>query len=147
MIMKRTLSLLPLAALLAFSAPASADDMRSALREGYGRIVFDWNQPVRYAAEVVGGTLLIQFERPVTGDITKITQSLAAYVNGGRLSQLLGKISAQAARSTHAPRLTIRPDSSASGMNWAGDTKPSRGCRQRNRASAPVMRPLSTWGW
>lgn len=73
------------AALLA-ATPAAADDMRSALREGYGRIVFDWNQPVRYAAEVVGGTLLIQFERPVTGDVAKITQSLAAYVSGGRLS-------------------------------------------------------------
>ena len=65
MIMKRALTLLPLAAVLAFTAPAKADDMRSALREGYGRIVFDWNQPVRYAAEVVGGTLLIQFERPL----------------------------------------------------------------------------------
>ncbi len=86
MIMKRALTLLPLAAALAFTAPAAADDMRSALREGYGRIVFDWNQPVRYAAEVVGGTLLIQFERPVTGDVAKISQSLAAYVSGGRLS-------------------------------------------------------------
>ena len=82
----RFLAFLPFAALLAFAGPAAADDMRSALREGYGRIVFDWNQPVRYAAEVVGGTLLIQFERPVTGDIAKLTQSLAAYVNGGRLS-------------------------------------------------------------
>ena len=83
--MTKLLAHLPLAALLA-ATPAAADDMRSALREGYGRIVFDWNQPVRYAAEVVGGTLLIQFERPVTGDIAKITQSLAAYVSGGRLS-------------------------------------------------------------
>ena len=83
---KQVLARISFAALLALTAPASADDMRSAQREGYGRIVFDWTQPVRYAAEVVGGTLLIQFERPVTGDIAKITQSMAAYVNGGRLS-------------------------------------------------------------
>ncbi len=84
--MKTFIKTISLAAALAVAAPAFADDMRSAQREGYGRIVFDWTQPVRYAADVVGGTLIVQFERPITGNIATLTQSLAAYVNGGRLS-------------------------------------------------------------
>ena len=63
-----------------------ADGIRAAQREDYGRIVFDWNEPVRYSAAVVGGQLVVQFERPITGDIAAIQQSLGQYVAGGLLS-------------------------------------------------------------
>ena len=52
------------------ATPALADGVRSALRDGYGRVVFDWDTPVRYAADVVNGALVVQFERPVANDIT-----------------------------------------------------------------------------
>lgn len=55
----------------------------------------------------------------------------------------------QAVSSTHWPIATIRPVSSATGMNSAGDSGPSSGLVQRNSASAPTVRPLraSTTGW
>ncbi|MHB1205219.1 MAG: tetratricopeptide repeat protein, partial [Rhodospirillaceae bacterium] len=84
--MKSFVKIVSIAAALAFSGSALADDMRSAQRDGYGRMVFDWTNPVRYAADVVNGTLIVQFERPVTGDIAALSQSLAAYVGTGRLS-------------------------------------------------------------
>ena len=48
---------------------------------------------------------------------------------------------AQASRSTHSPIGRIRPDSSASGMNTAGEISPSSCEFQRSSASTPVMRP------
>jgi tetratricopeptide (TPR) repeat protein len=72
--------------MLSAAAPARADGVRAAQREDYGRIVFDWDQPIRYSAAVVAGQLVVQFERPITGDITAIQQSLGPYVLNGLLS-------------------------------------------------------------
>ena len=63
---------------------AWADDIRAADRDDFGRLVFEWDEPVRYAAEVVGGTLVVQFERPVTSDIAASAQTLTSYVAEGR---------------------------------------------------------------
>ena len=82
----RLLRSLAVFGLLLCAAQAHADDVRSAQRDGYGRIVFDWTAPVRYSADVVAGTLIIQFERPITGDVAAVAQALGAYVNAGRLS-------------------------------------------------------------
>lgn len=68
------------------SSQALADGVRAAQKEGYGRIVFDWDNPVRYSAAVVGGQLVVQFERPVGGDVSAVQQALGPYVNGGFLS-------------------------------------------------------------
>lgn len=65
---------------------ARADGVRSAQRDGYGRVVFDWDSPVRYAAGVVNGALVVQFERPVTTDLTTANQTLTPYVTGSRFS-------------------------------------------------------------
>lgn len=70
----------------ASAIPALADGVRSAQRDGYGRLVFDWDAPVRYAAEVVNGTLVVQFERPVSSDVVPVTQALGPYVTGSRFS-------------------------------------------------------------
>jgi len=68
------------------AAPASADGVRAAQRDGYGRLVFDWDQPVRYAADVVNGALVMQFERPVTSDVAAVAQQLNPYITGSRFS-------------------------------------------------------------
>ena len=65
---------------------AHADNIRAAERGDFGRLVFDWDEPVRYAAEVVGDTLVVQFERPVLTDIAESTQTLNSYVTGGRFA-------------------------------------------------------------
>ncbi len=48
--------------------------------------------------------------------------------------------SAQALRSTQLPISTMRPISSAIGMNSAGETMPRSGCGQRNSASQVEIR-------
>jgi len=63
-----------------------ADGVRAAQRDDYGRIVFDWNEPIRYSAAVVAGQLVVQFERPITGDLASIQQTLGPYVLNGLLS-------------------------------------------------------------
>ncbi|NKB43985.1 MAG: tetratricopeptide repeat protein [Alphaproteobacteria bacterium] len=65
----------------AFAAPVRVVD-----RDGYGRIVFDWPAPVRYAANVIGGQLVLQFDRPVTGNIGLAASSLPGYLRDGRIS-------------------------------------------------------------
>jgi hypothetical protein len=45
-----------------------------------------------------------------------------------------------AARSAHSPMGTIRPESSASGMNLSGGIIPRSPRRQRSKASAPISR-------
>ena len=44
---------------------------------------------------------------------------------------------------------TLKPVSSASGMNWSGGIIPLCGWRQRSSASAPMILPvvMSTFGW
>ncbi len=83
--MKRSL-LLAVFMTLAVIPAAHADNVRAAQRDGYGRVVFDWDLPIRYAAEVVNGTLVVQFERPVTRDIASVAQSLTQYLSLGRFS-------------------------------------------------------------
>lgn len=77
---------LVLALVLLAAAPALADAVRSAPRDGYGRIVFEWDQPVRYSADVVDGNLVVQFERAVSGNVAAAAQSLTPYVNPPRVS-------------------------------------------------------------
>ena len=57
--------------------------------------------------------------------------------------------SEQAFSMTVAPTGTISPDSSRSGMNSAGDTRPRSGCFQRSSASTPTTRRVAadTRGW
>ena len=59
------------------------------------------------------------------------------------------RASAHALRSTHRPRGTIVPISSASGMNSSGRSSPRSGCCHRTRASMPAMRCVAreTTGW
>lgn len=77
---------LVLALALLGSTPALADAVRSAPRDGYGRIVFEWDQPVRYSADVLDGSLVVQFERAVSGNVAAAAQQLAPYVNAPRVS-------------------------------------------------------------
>lgn len=63
-----------------------AAPLRVAERDGYGRIVFDWPTPVRFAANVIGGQLVLQFDQPVTGDISAAANELSGYVQAGRVS-------------------------------------------------------------
>jgi len=89
--MNRFLPRLIIGVLIAFTlsvpAPLQAAGLRTATRDGYARLVFDWDSPVRYSADIVGGQLVMQFETAFTGNITAANQALSDYVSGpGQLS-------------------------------------------------------------
>ena len=59
------------------------------------------------------------------------------------------RICQQASLSTNEPRGTIKPVSSAKGINSPGGTKPFTGCCQRTRTSKPriLLSAKDTIGW
>ncbi|MEQ9445921.1 MAG: tetratricopeptide repeat protein [Rhodospirillaceae bacterium] len=75
-----------IALLIGMGQPVLSAPMRVAERDGYGRIVFDWPAPVRYSANVIGGQLVLQFDRPITGDVSAAAAALPGYLNAGRIS-------------------------------------------------------------
>ena len=89
----------------AIASPAQAEGLRAASRDGYGRLVFDWDSPVRYSAEVVGNQLVLQFDRPIAGNVPAADQALTDYVAGP------GKLGADGRSLTYVLRanVTMRP--------------------------------------
>ena len=75
--------------LLVLSASAGAQEqvrVRGWAHPDYGRIVFDWPKPVRYDAEISGGTLQVRFERPLTAEFERALELLVNFVSGAELA-------------------------------------------------------------
>ncbi|MBI3444782.1 MAG: tetratricopeptide repeat protein [Magnetospirillum sp.] len=72
--------LLPIPLAWAQTSPRAAD------HDGYGRLVFDWDGPVKFSAETVNGQLIIRFDRPMAGDPKVVLKPLARYLKGATLS-------------------------------------------------------------
>lgn len=80
--------LVVLLALLA-AAPVAAlaqNTPRGAAHDTFGRMVFDWDGPVQWSAEVVNGQLVVRFEKPIAGDPTALLKPLSKYLKGVTLS-------------------------------------------------------------
>ena len=76
-----------LLALLLLAAPAWAQPSpRAAIHDDFVRIVFDWEAPVGYTAQVVNGELLIRFDRPIKGDVQSLMKPLSKVVKAVTLS-------------------------------------------------------------
>lgn len=72
---------------LAAAAPVqAADAVRAAAHDGYGRIVFDWTEAVRYDVEVAAGNLIIRFDKPVEAGVGRVAAALGDYVGDARVS-------------------------------------------------------------
>ena len=71
-----------------------------------------------------------------------IAETFTAMVVSGRPASTQARACLHASRSTQLPIGRIRPQSSATGMNCAGETGPRVGCVQRSSASAPVIAPV-----
>ncbi|OAN46236.1 hypothetical protein [Magnetospirillum moscoviense] len=70
-----------------FSVPALAQTSpRGAEHDGFGRMVFDWDQPVRWTADLTNGQLVVRFEKPIAGDPKVLLKSLDKYLKGVSLS-------------------------------------------------------------
>jgi len=59
---------------------------RAAAHEGFGRMVFDWDGPVTYSADVINGELVVRFDRPVSGDLRNLVRPLSHYVKSVAIS-------------------------------------------------------------
>ncbi len=60
-------------------SPAQASP-RAAQHDGYGRMVFDWDGPVGYSADVINGELVLRFDRPIKGDFRSLLRPLSGYL-------------------------------------------------------------------
>ncbi|MBC7950830.1 MAG: hypothetical protein H7Z12_03285 [Rhodospirillaceae bacterium] len=78
------LALLTWAPVQAF-AQANASP-RGAEHETFGRMVFDWDGPVQWSADVVNGQLVVRFEKPMAGDPKQLLKPLSKYLKGVTLS-------------------------------------------------------------
>ena len=79
--------LLLTATLLGSAAMAYAQGSpRAADHETYGRMVFDWDGPVNFSADVVNSQLIIRFDKPIAGDAKAVLKPLARYLKGVTLS-------------------------------------------------------------
>jgi len=75
--------------LLAFALPAAAQPQpspRAAVHEDFVRIVFDWDAPVGYSAEIVNNQLLVRFDRPIKGNVQSLLKPLAKVVRSATVS-------------------------------------------------------------
>ncbi|KIM00713.1 hypothetical protein CCC_03315 [Paramagnetospirillum magnetotacticum MS-1] len=70
----------PAAGVVAQTSPRAAE------HDGFGRLVFDWDAPVKFSAETVNSQLIIRFDRPISGDPKAVLKPLARYLKGVTLS-------------------------------------------------------------
>ncbi|CAA7626865.1 lipopolysaccharide assembly protein LapB [Magnetospirillum sp. UT-4] len=73
--------------LLSLAAAAFAQSTpRGAEHDSFGRMVFDWDGPVRWSADTVNGDLVVRFERPLAGDPQSLLKPLAKYLKSANVS-------------------------------------------------------------
>jgi hypothetical protein len=70
----------PVTAVIAQSTPRAAE------HDTYGRMVFDWDGPVKFSAETVNSQLIVRFDKPIAGDPKVILKPLSRYLKGVTLS-------------------------------------------------------------
>lgn len=101
----------PSAILAAQSVPVRAADHGS-----FGRIVFDWPQPVGHSLEVRGHELAVSFDRPMDASFVRVLKRLKYYVTAARLDDgartavfvLAGEFSADAFENGNSVAVDIR---------------------------------------
>ncbi len=83
--------LVRLGALLAVSAwfvagvaVAQSVEMRAGIHEGFGRLVFEWTQPVRHTARIDSKRLIVGFDRAVEADPAVLVARLPNHLRAAR---------------------------------------------------------------
>lgn len=114
--------------LMFVAVPAQAQETvqaRGWSKATYGRIIFDWPKPVQHSARVEGGALVVEFARPMRGDLDRVVKYLGDYVTSAELTNR-GKV----ARFGLAGNFDV--DSFATGASVVVDL------RRATAAAAPV---------
>ena len=80
----RTLSASLVAAVLLSVSPvlaASQPSPRAALHDDFGRIVFDWSEPVQWSDDVGDDQVVLHFDHPVAGDPSVLIKPLSRFLS------------------------------------------------------------------
>lgn len=59
---------------------------RGAEHDGFGRLVFDWDGPLKWSADVNDGNLVVRFEKPIAGDPKVLLKSVDKYLKAVTVS-------------------------------------------------------------
>ena len=82
-----TLSLLlAVPAARAAETPATPVRLRTAVHDGFGRMVFNWPMRVNFTAEVTDGRLVVSFPQAFRADLRPVERALGGYVGPGERS-------------------------------------------------------------
>ncbi|MCR6631182.1 MAG: hypothetical protein NVV74_14665 [Magnetospirillum sp.] len=134
------LSLSRLVVLLAVLALAPAGALaqstpRAAEHDTFGRMVFDWDGPVQWSADVVNGQLVVRFEKPIAGDPKALLKPLSKYLKGVTLSP-------DRRMATFSLALPVQVKSFVSGTSTVIDLIEARNA-QPPAAAAPTPPPVA----
>ncbi|MBX9633469.1 MAG: hypothetical protein K2X44_00685, partial [Magnetospirillum sp.] len=100
---------------------------RGAAHETFGRMVFDWDSPVQWSADVVNGQLVVRFEKPMAGDPKQLLKPLSKYLKGVTLS-------ADRRMATFSLAMPVQVKSFVTGSSTVIDLS-------ENKAAPPVQPP------
>jgi hypothetical protein len=84
---RHAIAALAFVALALAGGAAAADEVaiRAAVHDGFGRVAFEWPDPVAYEARVGDATLTIRFARPLQGKAELLSRGLPDYVASAAL--------------------------------------------------------------
>jgi hypothetical protein len=122
-----------------FLAPLEAlaqSTPRAAEHDNFGRMVFDWDAPVQWSADVVNGQLLIRFEKPVAGDPKALLKPLSKYLKGVVLSSDRRMV-------TFSLAVPVQIKSFSSGNSTVIDLSESKGPPPAPAAASPKPPPVA----
>ena len=71
---------------------------RAAVHDGFGRVVFEWPEPVVFTATVVGARIVVHFNRPLSTNLMPLTERLDAYINSAKLEHDRSTVTIRLAR-------------------------------------------------
>ncbi len=67
------------------SLAAGGPRLRAAVHDGFGRIVFDWPEPIAYRARIENGVLRVTFDRPIQAGFDAVRRRLGGYLRDARI--------------------------------------------------------------
>ncbi|MEQ9329438.1 MAG: tetratricopeptide repeat protein [Rhodospirillales bacterium] len=111
----------------------TAVEIRGGVHDGYGRLVFNWPQPVIFEARIEGNELVVEFAQPLRSDPSAAVRLLRRYITDGR-------ISGRQARFTLARPVDLR--SFGSGSSVVVDVVDPPGTAPPQQAARPAGPPL-----
>lgn len=103
--------------------PPEAVNTRGWGNDKFGRIVFDWREPVKFTAKIVGNQLRITFGRPLKTNFARASKNLSRYLSEFQLqgnamtvsANLRGYYSIRSFANENAVVIDLVPEESATG--------------------------------